>query len=77
LEIDFIDGERAGIVGLSVRVTAKGVQSFSYRYRNAAGRKQRVTVGRYPALSLRDARKLALAKGGEAAKGDDPAERKL
>lgn len=41
--------------GLGIRVTPKGVISFQYRYR-LNGRQHRLGIGRYPAISLRDAR---------------------
>lgn len=41
--------------GLSVRITQKGTISFQFRYR-WKGKPVRLTLGRYPSLSLRDAR---------------------
>lgn len=41
--------------GLSVRITPTGTIAFQYRYR-WQGKPVRLTVGRYPALSLKDAR---------------------
>ncbi|KQN63671.1 site-specific integrase [Erwinia sp. Leaf53] len=43
--------------GLGVRVSPKGVITFQYRYR-WQGKASRITLGRYPALSLKDARTL-------------------
>jgi integrase len=44
--------------GLCVRVTANGVTSFAFRFRTN-GRAERFTLGTYPALSLKDARRRA------------------
>lgn len=41
--------------GLGVRITPKGVIAFQFRYR-WQGKPTRLTLGRYPALSLKDAR---------------------
>ncbi|EQB00240.1 hypothetical protein L288_18555 [Sphingobium quisquiliarum P25] len=57
--------------GLSVRVNANGTKTFtaSYRY----GRKQRrLTIGRYPIISLAEARDKARAAYREVLEGVDP-----
>ncbi|WP_144276441.1 Arm DNA-binding domain-containing protein, partial [Cronobacter sakazakii] len=41
--------------GLGIRITPKGVISFQYRYR-FNGKQHRLGIGRYPEVSLRDAR---------------------
>lgn len=41
--------------GLSARISPKGVINFQYRYR-WGGKAQRLGIGRYPAVSLKDAR---------------------
>ncbi|PZL89539.1 integrase [Pantoea graminicola] len=41
--------------GLGIRITPKGIVSFQYRYR-INGSQHRLGIGRYPAVSLRDAR---------------------
>ncbi len=41
--------------GLGIRITPKGVISFQYRYR-FNGKQHRLGIGRYPEISLRDAR---------------------
>ncbi|PHM45969.1 integrase [Xenorhabdus mauleonii] len=46
--------EITDIDGLSVRVSPKGVITFQCRYR-LDGKQHRVSIGRYPAISLRDA----------------------
>lgn len=52
--------ELTDVDGLSVRVSPNGVVTFQCRYR-LAGKQNRVSLGRYPSLSLRDAR----VKAGE------------
>ena len=65
----------AGCRGLTFRITAGGVASFTFRYR-ANGRFERLSLGRYPGLSLRDARIKADALRGEIAAGKNPAAHK-
>ena len=54
--------------GLGVRVTPRGVINFQYRYR-WQGKQHRIGIGKYPAISLHDARnrvaelRLSLDKG--------------
>ncbi|WP_025120633.1 MULTISPECIES: site-specific integrase [unclassified Serratia (in: enterobacteria)] len=43
--------------GLSARISPKGVINFQYRYR-WDGKAQRLGIGRYPAVSLKDARSI-------------------
>ena len=47
--------EVADADGLSVRISPKGVIQFQYRYR-WHGKPNRLGLGRYPSLSLKDAR---------------------
>jgi hypothetical protein len=61
--------------GFGVRVSPKGTKSFVLLYR--VGRRQRrLTIGRYPAVSLSNARKKAQAAVGEVISGEDPADKK-
>jgi integrase len=65
--------------GLELRVTQNGVKTFSYLYRNAQGRRRRLTLGRYgeavKELTLANARK-AFRKGiGRTVEGDPQAEK--
>lgn len=62
--------------GLSLRVTAGGAKSWALRYRNLSGRQRRLTLGGYPALSLKDARDAALRALGSVASERDPAQEK-
>lgn len=64
------------VPGLGLRVTDKGVKSWTLLYRVPGdGRKRRMTLGRYPALGLTDARQAARDALGEAREGRDPARR--
>ena len=63
--------------GLALRVTASGAKSWTLRYRvggGRRGRRQRLTLGTYPNVSLEKARKAARkALGQVEAQGIDPA----
>lgn len=59
--------------GLYLAVTAKGVKSFSY-VRRVGQRVGRVTIGRFPAVTVERARKEATRLANEVAQGNDPAE---
>lgn len=58
--------------GFGLRVSGSGRKSWQVMYR-AAGRKRRMTLGRYPALSLEIARDAAEDALREVARGRDPA----
>lgn len=63
-----------GVQGLVLRVSANGSKTWTVRYvRQSDGAKQRVTLGRYPAVSLDKARTSALKLMAKVADGDDPA----
>lgn len=64
------------VPGLEITVTRRGVKTFSVRYRLIDGRRKRLTLGRYPILTLADARAMALEALGEVARGGDPASTK-
>ena len=59
--------------GLCLRVTDKGVKTWVYRYRATDGRQPRFTIGKLPAVSLKDARDRAADLARDVAKGGDPA----
>jgi integrase len=65
-----------GLAGLLVRVTATGVKSFCVLKRLKRGKPIRVTLGRFPGLTVDRARALAAAHLGEMAAGANPAERR-
>ena len=56
---------------LGVRITPKGVISFQFRFR-WEGKQNRMGLGRYPALTLRDARNIVADLRESADKGIDP-----
>lgn len=66
----------ADLAGLSLRVTADGVKTWTLSYRHK-GRKRRLTLGRFPDLSLADARKQAIKERGRVASGTDPGAEKV
>src|SRR6516162_7309922 len=62
-------------VGLAFRVTASGVRSWCFRFRDPrTGRSSRIGLGPYPAVSLSAARDLAEAQRRVVAKGKNPVE---
>ena len=59
--------------GLCFRVMKSGVRSWSFRYIPASGAKlRRVTLGRYPAMGLADAREAAESLRASVRGGADP-----
>jgi integrase len=61
--------------GLGVRITAEGVIAFLLLYR-IHGRQRSITLGRYPELTLAEARKAAIAQRQKINQGIDPQEEK-
>lgn len=63
--------------GLSLRVTPAGAKSFAFRYRPRGGKRiERVTIGAYPDVSLRDARARADKLRRQVADGENPSARR-
>ena len=58
--------------GLSLRVTPNDVRGWSYRYTSPSGTTARMTIGRYPAVGLADARQRADNLRRDQANGVDP-----
>jgi integrase len=58
--------------GLSLRVTANDVRTWTLFYRDQHARQKRLTLGRFPAVPLADARELAREAQRKVAKGGDP-----
>ena len=59
--------------GLSYRITATGVRSWTFRFRDPqSGKDARFTVGHYPDISLAEARKAADGLRAKVAKGINP-----
>ena len=57
--------------GLGIRITPKGVISFQFRFR-WDGKQHRLGLGRYPAMTLRDARNMVADLRESVDKGVDP-----
>ena len=68
-QVDYFD---EGLHGFYVRVSQQGTKSFGVIYRKA-GRLRRLKIGKYPLLSLADARMEALKALRDAELGQDPA----
>ena len=62
-----------GIPGLALRVSKTGRKVWTLVYRTGARSQRRMTVGAYPAMSLKEASKRARASLNLVADGDDPA----
>ncbi|MBQ0824255.1 integrase arm-type DNA-binding domain-containing protein [Microvirga sp. HBU67558] len=63
--------------GLALRITAAGVKSWCFRFRDPrTGKDARSTIGRYPDLSLAQARARASDLRREVASGSNPVEKK-
>lgn len=62
--------------GLSLRVSAAGVKSWTLRYRNPGGQQRRLTLGGFPTLSLEKARAAGLRALGQVSDQRDPAREK-
>src|SRR5262252_8822120 len=58
--------------GLALRVTPNDVRTWAFRFTNAAGALQRMTIGNYPTIGLADARLRADALRRDLANGTDP-----
>ena len=59
--------------GFGLLVLPTGIKSFIFQYRNAAGRSRRVTIGRYGAITVDEARDLAKKSAYHKDSGGDPA----
>jgi integrase len=67
--VDYFDDTTPG---LSLRVTSNDVRTWTVFYRDKNGRQRRLTLGRYPAVKLVDARELAREAQRTVAHGGDP-----
>src|SRR6267142_1163513 len=61
----------ARVPAFGIRVAPTGSKSFVLLYRHK-GRPRRMTIGRYPVVSLAEARRRAIEALGEVARGVDP-----
>ncbi|WP_104472690.1 tyrosine-type recombinase/integrase [Acinetobacter indicus] len=62
--------------GLFIEVKESGVKSWHYRY-SLAGKQERLVIGRYPDLSLKDARQIRDESASLVAKGISPKQDKV
>ncbi|WP_282026071.1 Arm DNA-binding domain-containing protein [Limimaricola cinnabarinus] len=62
------------ITGLVMRVTTKGKKTFTLHTRTTGGEKIQITIGTYPAISLKDARAIAMNHLADIRRGHDPRE---
>jgi integrase len=59
-----------------LRITAGGVKSWSFRFRDTAGKQSRATIGEYPTVGLKGARSRADAMRRLVSEGGNPVELK-
>jgi len=60
--------------GLELRITSTGAKTFAFRFRDRHSKRvERITIGRYPDVMLRDARRRADELRRETAAGRNPA----
>jgi integrase len=72
IQTDYFD---ASLHGFFLRVSPAGRKTFGVMYRTS-GRFRRMTLGTYPPLTLKGARKMAIDALRDAAQGQDPAAKK-
>lgn len=60
--------------GLQLRVSHTGIKTFSLYRRTKAGAPERITLGRFPAMTVEQARKSAMELNAEIEAGSSPAE---
>jgi len=58
--------------GFGVRVQPSGVRSYFVQYRDIGGRTRRIAIGRHGVLTVEQARKQAVQRLAEAARGENP-----
>lgn len=62
----------AEVRGFGVRVTAAGTRSFILQYRTLQGEQGKLTIGRYPGMTVDDARRIAREHRVSVDKGGHP-----
>lgn len=60
--------------GFGVYILPSGQRTYFVDYRNVAGARRRLTIGRHGKITAEAARKQAIVMMGQVAQGDDPAE---
>lgn len=58
--------------GFGLVIQPSGTKSFCFQYRNGEGQSARLTLGRYGAITVEEARRLAKQKQAEVLQGSDP-----
>lgn len=72
---DRLEVRDSKIEGLELRVTRQGTKTWLLRYRRRSdGRKRVLTLGRYPEVTLHEARQRGVEARAEVGRGGDPAE---
>lgn len=66
----------AKTTGLQIRVTDTGTKTFSVYRRTKGGQPERVTLGRFPSMTIEQARKLTARINAEIEEGANPAQAK-
>lgn len=61
------------IMGLQCRISPSGIKTFSVYKRIKGGAPERITLGRFPDLTIENARRMTLAINSEIASGANPA----
>jgi integrase len=73
----FADGEIVDIkTGLIVRADRSGAVTFSFRYR-ANGARRRIVLGKYPGMTLADARAVVARMREQVRNGEDPQQARI
>ena len=62
--------------GLKLRIEKSGTQTFIYSYRNADGKRNRITLGRYGVITPKQAKDMAKVFASDVTRGIDPQENK-
>ncbi|MBF0609530.1 MAG: tyrosine-type recombinase/integrase [Magnetococcales bacterium] len=62
------------VPGLQLRITSNGIKTWSWYRRIPGGQPERVTLGRWPAMSIDDARRHAIRLNAAATDGENPAQ---
>ena len=69
--LDYVVWDRE-VTGFGVRVKESGTKSFLIKYRTRRSRQRKMTLGKYGALTVEQARKMARTELGRVAGGEDP-----
>lgn len=64
------------VTGFGIRVMPSGRKSYIIQYRTGGGRQRKMVIGRHGILTPEEARKLAIGRLAEVARGEDPSEQR-